>query len=165
MDKKELEAIIRATLKSMNGQGSVGTASGGGLSVADFPLQEKRPDLIKSRTGKGLGELSLENLTSGKVGFADFQIAPTTLEYQSQVAEAAGRPQIADNLLRSKELVNVSDDEILALYVALRPYRSTKAQLIGYAEHLEKDHNAVLCARLFREAAEVYEKRGMLYSE
>jgi propanediol dehydratase small subunit len=167
MDKKDLEAIIRATLKSMEGQGSANpkTASSGGLSVKDFPLQEKSPELIKSRTGKNLGELTLEGLTSGKVSFADFQIAPVTLEYQAQIADAAKRPQIADNLRRSKELVDVSDDEILALYAALRPYRSTKAQLVDYAEHLEKEHNAVLCAQLFREAAEVYEKRGMLYSE
>ena len=164
MDKKDLEAIIRATLKSMESQGSVKTktASGGGLSVEDFPLQEKSPDLIKSRTGKSLSELTLENVTSGKVSFADFQTAPATLEYQAQIANAAGRPQIADNLRRSRELVDVSDDEILALYGALRPRRSTKAQLIEYADHLEKEHNAVLCAQLFREAAEVYEKRGML---
>jgi len=165
MDKKDLEAIIRATLQSMNGQGPVKAASGGGLSVADFPLQEKRPEMIRSRTGKKLDELTLGNLTSGKVSFADFQIAPGTLEYQAQIADAAKRSQIADNLRRSKELVDVSDDEILALYAALRPYRSTKAQLIGYAEHLEKEHKAMLCAQLFREAAEVYEKRGMLYSE
>ena len=165
MDKKELEAIIRETLKNMGGNKSEEPVSDGKLTVQDFPLQEKRPELIKSRTGKRLDELTLENLTNGSITFDDFKTDPATLEYQAQIAEAAGRSQIADNLRRSKELVDVSDDEILALYVALRPYRSTEKQLLEYADHLEQEHGAVLCGRWFREAAEIYKKRGMLYTD
>ena len=98
----------------------------------------------------------------GEVTFADFSIANQTLEYQAQIAESMGRNQIAQNLRRAIELTSIPDEEVLSLYNSLRPYRSTKDELLAHADHLEKDYNAVQCARLFREAAEVYEKRGML---
>ncbi|PUU86577.1 diol dehydratase small subunit, partial [Halanaerobium sp.] len=56
----------------------------------------------------------------------------------------------------------VDDDRILEIYNAMRPYRSTKAELIEIAEELENDYDAVINANLIREAADVYEKRERL---
>jgi propanediol dehydratase small subunit len=44
----------------------------------------------------------------------------------------------------------------------LRPYRSTKQELLNIALELESKYDARVCSALVREAAEVYEKRGRL---
>jgi len=168
VDEKNIELLVREVLQSLGGNAlapSAGEKTGGDgqkLSVEDFPLQEKRPELIRSKTGKKMEELTLEALMKGQINFEDFRTDPGILEYQAQIAEAAGRPQLAQNLRRAMELTALPDEEVLSLYNSLRPYRSSKAQLLGYAEHLEKTYQAIACAKLFREAAEVYEKRGML---
>ncbi|MEL7565339.1 MAG: diol dehydratase small subunit [Dehalobacterium sp.] len=170
MDDKKLEAMVREVLQAMGQNAGSGiteqkSQEAQKLTVKDFPLQEKRRDLIKSRTGKSLDELNLDAVMKGAVNFSDFSIDTQTLEYQAQIAEDAGRPQIAQNLRRAIELTAVPDEEVLSLYNALRPYRSSKDELLGYAEHLEKTYHAAQCAKLFREAAEIYEKRGMLHQE
>lgn len=165
MEEKKIEQLVRDVLRAMeNGSsGFTGSQHGGvKLSVEDYPLQEKRPELIRSNTGKRLDEITLDAVMKGQIGFEDLRIHPETLEYQAQIAEAAGRPQLAANMRRAKELTAVPDEEVLQLYNSLRPYRSSKEELLGYAERLEKVYGATACARLFREAAEVYERRNML---
>lgn len=54
------------------------------------------------------------------------------------------------------------DDVILKMYDKLRPNRSTKLELVLMAQELLEKYNAKNCARLVMEAAEVYEKRGIL---
>ena len=51
---------------------------------------------------------------------------------------------------------------MLEIYDALKPYKSTKQQLIEIAEELEDKYNAKLNAKLVREAVESYEKRNMI---
>lgn len=170
MDDKKLEAMVREVLQAMGqnaGSENIEKKSSGDqkLTVKDFPLQEKRRELIKSRTGKSLNDLTLDAVMKGEVSFDDFSIDPQILEYQAQIAEDIGRNQIAENLRRAMELTVVPDEEILSLYNALRPYRSSKEALLGYAEHLEKTYQAAQCGKLFREAAEIYEKRGMLHQD
>ena len=70
-------------------------------------------------------------------------------------------PQLAENFRRAAELAGLPDDEVLALYEALRPGRSTAAQLLVHADRLASA-GAVRNAALLREAAEVYERRGLL---
>ena len=77
------------------------------------------------------------------------------------MARAAGRPQLAENLLRASELAAVPDESILALYTALRPRRSSAAELERWARQLE-DWHAPQTAAFVREAAEVYALRGLL---
>jgi propanediol dehydratase small subunit len=160
MDTKTIESLVREVLRNV-GQAPV-SASGDKLSVKDYPLQEKRPELVKSRTGKTLDQLTLDGVKKGEITFDDLRVHPDTLNYQASIAEAAGRPALAQNLQRAKELTAVPDEEILFLYNSLRPYRSSKSDLLGYADRLEKTYNATSCAKLIREAADVYEKRGML---
>ena len=50
----------------------------------------------------------------------------------------------------------------LEIYNALRPYRSTRAELLAIAEELETKYNAKISGGLVREAAAVYEARGRL---
>jgi propanediol dehydratase small subunit len=160
MDPKAIESLVREVLRNVNQASAAG--SGSALTAQDYPLQEKRPALIKSRTGKGLEELTLEGVKKGEITFEDLRIHPDTLEYQAEIAEAAGRPSLAQNFRRAKELTAVPDEEILSIYNSLRPFRSSKQELLGYADRLEKTYNATTCAQLIREAAEVYEKRDML---
>ena len=54
------------------------------------------------------------------------------------------------------------DERLLEIYNALRPYRSTKQELIDIANELDQKYGAKTAAGLVREAAEVYEKRGRL---
>ena len=92
---------------------------------------------------------------------ADLRVHPDTLRHQAEVAEAHGNPQLGENLRRAAELTALPDDEVLAIYEALRPGRSTAAGLAEIAARLEAA-DAPLCAALVREAAEAYARRGLL---
>ena len=78
-----------------------------------------------------------------------------------QVALAAGRPQLAENLERAAELAAVPDEALLAVYTALRPGRATAAELEEWAVRLE-GYGAVATAAFVREAAAAYVDRGLL---
>ena len=84
-----------------------------------------------------------------------------TLLRQAAVARAAGREQLAENLERAAELASLPDDEVLAVYTALRPRRATAAELEVIAQHLA-DVAAPRCAAFVREAAAVMAERGLL---
>lgn len=99
---------------------------------------------------------------NGKIGAEDCRIAPETLELQAQIAESVGRNAFARNLRRAAELIAVPDTRVLEIYNALRPYRSTKVELLAIADELEDKYNAKVNAQLVREAAELYEKRDRL---
>ena len=80
---------------------------------------------------------------------------------QAEVAAAAGRPQLAANLLRAAELAPLPDETILEIYTALRPRRSSAAELEAWADRLER-LGAPLTAAFVREAKSVYSERGLL---
>lgn len=138
--------------------------SGGGrrVGVAEYPLAEKNPDLVVSNSGRNLTDLTFDKVKSGELTAEDFRISPETLELQAQVAEDSGRPSLARNLRRAAELVPVPDERLLAIYNALRPYRSTKQELYDIASELESKYSAKVSAGFVREAADVYESRGRL---
>lgn len=118
-------------------------------------------ETIRSQSGKSLDDLSLEALLAGELTTEDFRISGDTLRRQADAAEQAGYRQFADNLRRAAELTAISNDEVLAIYAALRPGRASHAELVALAERLENEHQAPLTARLVREAAEVYRERGL----
>ncbi len=115
---------------------------------------------VRALSGKPVDTLTVEAVRSGEVGLADLRIHPETLERQAVVAERHGNPQLAENLRRAAELTGLPDDEVLAVYEALRPGRSTPAQLTGLAESLA-GRGLPRCAALLAEAAEVYARRGL----
>jgi len=131
----------------------------------DYPLALKRPDLVRTLSGKGFQEISLENVVSGKIDAQEIRIRPETLELQAKVAETHGRPQLAHNFRKAAELTRIPDEEVLKIYNALRPGRSTKEELLAVAKELEKKYEAELNAAFIREAVKVYEKRGLLKKE
>jgi propanediol dehydratase small subunit len=131
----------------------------------DYPLASKRPDLVRTLTGKGFQEITLEKVALGKIDAQEIRIGPETLELQAQVAEKHGRPQLALNFRRAAELTRIPDEEVLKIYNALRPRRSTKEELLIMAKELEKKYQAKINAAFIMEALKVYEKRGLLRKE
>jgi propanediol dehydratase small subunit len=97
----------------------------------------------------------------GKLTLADLRMDPATLAHQAAVAEAGGNPQLAENFRRAAELTNIDDEEVMNLYEALRPHRSTAEQLEALRVSLEQ-RGASRCAELVRQAADVYARRGLL---
>lgn len=127
-----------------------------------YPLGEHERDRITSRTGKKLDELSLDEVRKGHVAPDDIKISAEMLRAQGEVADQAGNAPMKKNFERAAELTNVPDDVILRMYNKLRPNRATKTELARMAEELLEKYHAPNCAKLVLEAAEVYEKRGIL---
>lgn len=132
------------------------------LTADDYPLQEKNPEKILSVTGMPLTEITFQNYLNGKIQANDLRIAPETLEMQAQIAENTGRAALANNMRRAAEMIAIPDERVLEIYNALRPNRSSKAELLQIAEELEQKYQAVIVAKHVREAAEVYEERQVL---
>ena len=127
-----------------------------------YPLGEYEKDSIKSKTGKKLMEITLDEVMKGHISSDDIKISKETLKAQGQVARECGNDPMEKTFERAAELVDVPDDVILKMYDKLRPNRSTKLELVMMAQELIEKYNAKNCARLVMEAVEVYEKRGVL---
>lgn len=122
-------------------------------------------DTIKSKTGKLLEEITIENVLNGSLTSEDVTISAETLLKQGAIAEKHGRPQLKKNFQRAAELVNVPDEFILKVYEMLRPNRSTKKELLSTALILKNQYGAEECAKFILNAVKVYEKRGILRAE
>ncbi len=115
---------------------------------------------VRGLSGRPVEELTLEAVRRGEIGLPDLRIHPDSLAAQAAVAERHGNPQLAENLRRAAELTGLGDDEVLAIYDALRPGRSTPAELTELAASLA-GRGLPRCAALLTEAAEVYQRRGL----
>jgi propanediol dehydratase small subunit len=118
-----------------------------------YPLSEKHSDRLKTPSGIAFSEITLQAVLDGRIRMEDLRVTTEALGMQAQIAEAAGRTQLAENLRRAAELVNLPDDVILAIYAALRPGRAERAELEKLAGMLEQRYHARHCAALIREAA------------
>ena len=127
-----------------------------------YPLGEHEKEKITSRTGKKLTDITLDEVLKGHVAPDDIKISKEMLKAQGQVAKGNGNAPMEKNFERAAELVDVPDDVILKMYDKLRPNRSTKLELVEMAKELLEKYHAVNCAKLVMEAAEIYEKRGIL---
>ncbi|MCA9950626.1 MAG: diol dehydratase small subunit [Anaerolineales bacterium] len=161
-----IAAIVKEVLSELNGgNGLASTPKANGSKLCyktDYPLSEKRPELVKTATGKSLDDITLDAIVTGAITADEIRITPQTLEYQAQIAESISRPQLASNMRRAGELTKVPDARMLEIYNALRPNRSTKAELQAIADELENQYGAKVCANFVREAADVYEARDVL---
>ena len=117
---------------------------------------------VLSKTGKKQSEITLEAVVKGNVSPEDIKISRETLLLQGEAAEESGRPHLAHNFKRAAELVDIPDELLLEMYGKLRPFRSTKAELTDMANMLLTRYNAPINAKLVSDAADVYEKRGIL---
>jgi propanediol dehydratase small subunit len=130
---------------------------------AIYPVGEKQPERARTRRGRSLADLTLDNVLSGQVTAADFGITAEGLRLQANIAERAGRKALAHNLRRGAELVEIPDDELFEIYELLRPGRAqSAADLLAAAERLRRNYAAEETARLLEEAAAAYERRGLL---
>jgi propanediol dehydratase small subunit len=130
--------------------------------MSTYPLGKSEADTITSKTGKKLSQITLDEVKRGNVTAEDIKISSEMLRRQGAVAAEAGNPQMEANFERAAELVNVPDGVILDMYNKLRPNRSTKMELVKIAQELLEKYHAPHCAKLVLEAAEIYEKRGIL---
>jgi propanediol dehydratase small subunit len=132
------------------------------LGASDYPLAEKRPELIEGRRGKQLDEITLDAVIAGDIELEDLRITPAALQMQAEIARAAGRPMLGANFERAAELVEVPQDFIMQVYELLRPGRAKdKAPLIEAARRLRAEYKAERMARFVEEAAEIYERRRL----
>jgi propanediol dehydratase small subunit len=163
MNQELLEKTIREMLKEANGSSPTPTSTHRGtVGVADYPLGAKRPDLVKTVNNKSLDDITLENVLNGSITPEDVRVTAETLKLQADVARAAGRGTLANNFERAAELTVVPDERVLQIYNALRPFRSSKEELLDIANELENKYNAVICASFVREAAALYQERKKL---
>jgi propanediol dehydratase small subunit len=121
--------------------------------MPEYPLAEKVPARLRTPSGLAFSDITLDAVLAGRVAMEDLRVTAEALELQAQVAAEAGRPQLAENLLRAAELVAVPEDRILEIYNALRPGRADRAALLALAADLETRYRAPRCAALLREAA------------
>jgi propanediol dehydratase small subunit len=135
------------------------------LTPADYPLSINRPDLLTTPTGRALADITMSAVVAGDVTNEDLRVRPETLVLQGQIAESVGRRQLGENCRRAAEMTAIPDEEVLAMYNALRPRASTGAQLEEMAARLEGTYDAATCAALVREAAQVYAARNLLAEE
>lgn len=128
----------------------------------DFPLAEKRPDLIRSQGGRSLDELTLDAVDAGEVTLDDLRITPDALMLQAEIARDAGREALADNFERAAEMTAIPQPVIMEIYELLRPGRaSSKDKLMEAADMLRTRYGAERMATFITEAADVYEQRGL----
>lgn len=127
-----------------------------------YPLGEHEKERITSKTGMKLTDIRLDEVMKNHISADDIKISREMLKAQGQVAKEAGNDPMEKNFERAAELVDVPDEVILKMYDKLRPNRSTKLELVMMAQELLEKYNAKNCAKLVMEAAEVYEKRGIL---
>ena len=131
--------------------------------AALYPVGEQQPERVRSRHGHALADLTLDNLLAGTVAASDFGITAAGLRLQADVAERAGRPNLAANLRRGAELVDIPDAELFEIYELLRPRRANQAaDLRAAAARLRERYQAEAIAHLLEEAAAAYARRGIL---
>jgi len=104
---------------------------------------------------------TVEAAVDGKLELSDLRMDPATLAHQADVAKEHGNPQLAENFLRAAELTALDGEEVMGLYEALRPHRSTADELEALRASLEA-RGAQRCAEVVRRAAVVYARRGLL---
>lgn len=105
--------------------------------------------------------ITVGNAVDGKLSLSDLRMDPAVLAHQAVVADEGGNPQLAENFLRAAELATMDDEDVMNLYEALRPYRSTAEQLEELRVSLQT-RGASRCAALVQQAAAAYARRGLL---
>jgi propanediol dehydratase small subunit len=116
---------------------------------------------IRALSGRPVGDIGIGDALAGNLTAGDTRIHPDTLRMQAEVAGRHGNPELAENLCRAAELALLPDAEVLDIYAALRPRRSSRQELEEIAARLDET-GAARCAAFVREAAQAYDRRGLL---
>ena len=135
------------------------------LSADDYPISEKRPELVLGARGMSLNELTLETVLSGEVTMEDLRITPEALLYQAEIARSVGRIELARNFERASEMSILPQEIIIEIYELMRPGRAeSKESFLAAAKRLRDTYNAENLAAYLEEAAEIYEQRSLFAS-
>lgn len=126
-----------------------------------YPLSENDFN-IKSKSGKYLKDISIDEVIKGNITGEDIKISKETLKIQGEIAKKEGRDQLGENFERASELVEIPDDELLIIYNMLRPYRSSEDELLQKAKEIKVKFGAIRCSELIMDALKTYKKRGIL---
>ena len=159
----ELEALIRQIVSEIDGaKGNTTQYSAPHTSstpnttvvdrmvtIEDYPIAKKHPEWIDLGQGRDLSHITMDNVMAGHITMDDLKISPSILKAQGQIAKAGGRDQIELNFSRAAEMTKVSDKRLLEMYNALRPYRSSKQELLDIASELD-GLGAPICANFVR---------------
>ena len=126
------------------------------LDASDYPLAEKRPEMVRGRRGKTLDEITLDAVVAGEVTLEDLSITATALRQQAEISRATSRETLAANFERAAELVGVPEATIMRMSELLRPGRAASAgELLAVAAELRQTYAAPLMAAFVEEAADV----------
>ena len=132
------------------------------LTIDDYPLAEKRPEIVRGKRGKGLDEITLDAVLEDRVALEDLRITARALGQQAEIARAAGRETLAENFERAAELVDVPQDTIMHAYELLRPGRAkSRKELKDAAASLRSTYGANKMAAFIEEAADIYDRRRL----
>jgi propanediol dehydratase small subunit len=115
----------------------------------------------RALSGRPVEAITVQAAVAGELAPADVRIHPETLHRQAETAASHGNPELGENLRRAAELALLADAEVLKIYEALRPRRSTRRELDAIADRLDAA-GAPRCAALVREAAQIYQRRQLL---
>ncbi len=129
-----------------------------------YPLGKYHSQHIQTSTNVLLSEITLDSLINGKISSNDIRISRKTLLIQAEIAEENGFHQLAGNFQKAAELVHIPDEQILDIYNALRPKRSTYKELMSLAADIEEQHSAPEVAKLIRDAANAYRATDLVKS-
>ncbi|MCP5001404.1 MAG: propanediol dehydratase small subunit PduE [Hyphomicrobiales bacterium] len=130
-----------------------------------FPLGVHHRDEVTAKSGRPLRDLTLDHVRNGAAQPDDLSASDRTLELQAQFAREAGYDEVAANLTRAAEMTRIPNSEILGIYEALRPGRSTYYQLLSLSQQITSMYGAEHTGAYIREAAEVYRDTGLLKME
>ena len=130
--------------------------------LLQYPLLDNEPDALVSASGRPVTDITLQAVTEGQLTVDDARVSAHNLSLQADIAEGEGRRELAANFRRAAELTELSEADILRVYNALRPNRSTKEELEQLVTELEDQWKAPLTAALVQEALQAYAARGCL---
>lgn len=165
---ESVESLVKKILEELDGTSGISPTveivknDNGEATVADYPIAQKHPNWITVGKDIRFEDITLDNVLSGMISPSDLRIKPEILLKQGEIAKDSGRESIQFNFSRAAELTRVPDFRVLEIYNSLRPYRSSKKELLDIADELEHVHGAIICAGFIREAAENYERRKKL---
>ncbi|MDG2406566.1 MAG: diol dehydratase small subunit [Paracoccaceae bacterium] len=127
-----------------------------------FPLGTHHRNEVRAKSGRPLNELTLDQVQAGDVQPDDLSASAETLNLQAQFALDAGYAEVAKNLIRAAEMTKIPNTEILEVYEALRPGRSTYYRLLSLSQQIISMYGAEHTGAYIRDAAEAYRETGLL---
>ena len=133
------------------------------LSIADYPLAEKRPEIVRGKRGKGLDEITLEALLEDRVTLEDLRITDAALRQQAEIARAAGETRWPRTSSAAPSSLTCRKTRSCASTSCCVPAALNRGELLAAARSFASNISQGIAA-FVEEAAAVYERRACLKS-